>query len=122
MIHVSGETEQTVEAIISIDSTSKQIAQGSEVAYKLMFANLGDKVAVYSASVAGTELWANARAEPAFITVQPGQTGELFVNLKAKDNADVGSKMFTVKINSGANTVKEINLNADVTANQTTGG
>lgn len=115
IIHVSGETQENVEAIISIDSTSKQIAQGSEVAYKLMFANLGENVEVYSASVAGAELWANTRVDPAFVTVQAGQTGELFVYLQSKDNAELGNKMFTVKINSGANTVKEVTLNAEVT-------
>lgn len=120
MIHVAGASEENIEAIISIDSTSKQIAKGTETAYKLMFANLGENSEVYSVSVVGAELWANTRVDPAFITVAPGQTGELFVYLNAKEDAEQGNKMFTVKINSGANTVKEITLNADVTGEEKT--
>jgi len=104
-------------AIVSIDTTTRQIVQGEEVGYRIMVANLGNEQQVLTATVNGVESWATTRVTPGFLTLAPGQTGELLVYLKANDNIDAGQRAFTVSITSGNSVgVKTLNLNADVVA------
>ena len=110
------EKKAETEAVISMDTTTQQIAQGEEKAYMIMFANLGEQKEIYSVEVTGTETWADSRAEPAFLAVDADSTGELVVYLQAKEDAVEGTHPFTVKIMSGTDVVKEVNLNAEVTA------
>lgn len=117
---VGVEKKAETKAVISIDTTTQKIAQGEEKAYKLMFANLGEQKEIYSVEVAGVETWAGSRVEPAFLAVDADSTGELYVYLKAKEDAVVGTHILTVKIMSGTDVVKEVNLNAEVTAKEAT--
>lgn len=110
--------EKKAEAIISIDTTSQTIEQGQEVAYKVMFANLGSTKNVYSVEVTGTSSWADSRVEPSFITVDPNTTGEVFIYVKAKDNAQAGDHSFNVKVMSNNNVIKEATLTTKVSEKQ----
>jgi len=115
VLHVSGIGAGAVsDSTISVDSTSKQVQSGSEVAYKVMFANFNAEKAVYSAEVAGVGTFASASVDPGFVTIQPEETGELYVKLKLNDDVQSGKYPFTVKIKSGDQTVKELNLEANV--------
>lgn len=113
-VHIKGVSASAADMVISIDTTSQSVAKGDEVAYKLVFANLGTGDAVYSVEVAGAEAWADVRVSPGFVTLGPGEAGEVTIYLDAKEDAAVGSHMFSVRVNSGDATVKELNLNADV--------
>jgi uncharacterized membrane protein len=121
LINVEGvETVKEVgEAIVSVDTTSREIVQGEEVGYRLMVANLGNEPQILSASVDGVQTWADSRVAPGFLTLQPGQTGEMFVYVKAREEATAGQKAFTVTLTSADGGVKVINLNADVAENET---
>jgi uncharacterized membrane protein len=110
--------EKNAQAIISIDTTTQTIEQGQEAAYKVMFANLGDTKNIYSIEITGTSSWADSRVEPSFITVDPNTTGEVFIYVKAKDNAQVGDHSFNVKIMSNNNVIKEATLTAKVSEKQ----
>lgn len=107
-------TPGTPETVISVDSTSKTVAQDSEVGYKVMLANLGPSAELYSVEVAGEQLFADARVEPSFVTVQPDKTGEFIVYLKAKPDATEGRHSFTVSVKSGNEVLQELSLSADV--------
>ncbi len=111
---VEAAAKDVSEAIISVDTTSREIVQGEEVGYRLMIANLGDKQQILSASVNGVESWADSRVAPGFLTLQPGQTGEMFVYVKARQGATSGQKVFTVTLTSADGGVKVVNLNANV--------
>ncbi|MFH1592295.1 MAG: hypothetical protein ABIB47_02935 [Candidatus Woesearchaeota archaeon] len=109
------------EAIVSVDLSSQNIAQGSEIPYKLMLANLGDARIVYSIDVAGTEGWATTRTSAAFVSVDSNQAGEITLFLIANDDASVGAKAFTVSILANGGEVKQLNLNANIGEKGVTG-
>jgi len=104
----------TETTIVSIDGTSKTVKAGQEVPFKVMFANLDNAPRVYTVEILGTQLFADSRVDPGFITVQPGKTGEAFVFLNVKPNAETKKQFFTVRALSGTNLIKEISLTADV--------
>ena len=127
LIHIkAGEVEEVEEVpktIISVDSTSKEVIAGIESAFKVMVANLGEETAVYSIEVTGTDLWATARVEPGMVTLIPDSTGEMYVYVKPKTDAEEGQHSFTFKVKSGNQIVSEKTLTADVsgtTASTTT--
>ncbi len=116
-LHVKGiVSAELSNSMISVDAASKAVAPGSEVVYKLMFANFEAEKAVYSAEVTGVGAFAAARVDPAIVTIMPDETGEMYVKLTANANAEAGKHAFTVKIKSNGKTVKELNLEADVQA------
>lgn len=115
LIYVEGKKALAdAEAIISIDTSAKELAQGQETTYKVVLASLTDESAIYSAEVAGTETWASTKVEPGFITLESGKTGELLIKVTPDKDAELGSHMFTIKIKEGNNLVKEATLNTEV--------
>ena len=108
------QTPITETTIVSVDGSSKTIKSGEEVAYKVMFANMDNTQKIYSVEVLGTQLFADTRVDPGFVNVQGGKAGEIYVFLKAKDNAESKRQFFTVRAMSGNNVVKEISLTAEV--------
>ena len=87
-----------------------------------MVANLGSEPALYSLEVSGEQLFADARVEPSFVTVQPDNTGEFVVYLKTKEDASEGRHSFVAKLKSGSTIVQEVSLTADVTKETATSG
>lgn len=116
IIHIEGKKVLgEAEAIISMDTSMKELPIGKETTYKVSFASLSDESAIYSVEVAGIETWASAKVEPAFITLEPEKAGELFVKITPNKDADLGSKIFTIKIKEGNTLIKEATINAEVT-------
>jgi uncharacterized membrane protein len=116
VLHVGGaEADDAVKAIVSVDTTAQSVAQGAETVYKLTFANMGSEAQLFSANVAGAQLWADARVDPAFVSVAPGKTGEMYVYLRAHEDAATGNNLFTLQLLAGENLVKELPLGARVT-------
>jgi len=116
-VHVTGKETGSEDGntIISIDSTNKQIKRNEDSSFRLMFANLGESRNLYNVEIIGADTWADTSVEPGFLSVGASEAGELLVKLKPKENAVLGSKVFTLKVKSDNKLVKEINLNADVT-------
>lgn len=115
-VYVEGsKAAEATKPIVNFDASSKKVNQGQEVAYKIMVANLGDESKVYSVEVAGERLWASSRVDPSFITVAPDSTGEVYVYLKANEDAAPGQQLFTVKIKEGNAVVEEKTIAADIT-------
>lgn len=102
------------EAIISVDATSQNIVQGSEIPYRIMLANLGDERVVYSLQVSGTEGWATTRLSSAFVSVDSNAAGEVVLYVKANEDASLGGRTFNVKIMSNGEEVKQLTLNANI--------
>lgn len=114
MIQINGIAAGAGEMVISVDTTSQDVVKGEEATFKLMFANLGNKAITYSVETTGADAWADVKVNPAFVSLAPGQAGEVMINLKAKEEALAGSHAFVARINAGENTVKELGLNANV--------
>ncbi|MFH1209688.1 MAG: hypothetical protein V1663_02785 [archaeon] len=110
----SGTSTGAQEAIIAAATSSKSIAQGEGVVYTIDLANLGDSSKVYTAEVTGLDTWATYRIDPSVVTVSAGDNGQLYIYVSAKDDAALGSHMFTVKVKENGESVKDINLSANV--------
>ncbi|MDP2907919.1 MAG: putative S-layer protein [Nanoarchaeota archaeon] len=108
-------TEEVPATLINIDSSSKDATAGVEVPFKIMVANIGDEVAIYSLEIAGADLWATTRVEPAMVTLPPDATGEMFVYIKPKTDTTTGTHTFTAKVKAGNTIVAEKTLTASVT-------
>lgn len=108
------ETVKKAEALINVDSSSKDLSTEQETVYKLMFANIGEEVGLYSVQVDGEDLWGTARVEPGFLNLEGGRTGEVSIFVKAKEDAKPGNYNFVARVLSGTAVVREINLNARV--------
>lgn len=121
-ISIEGVEVDEDNAVVSIDTTSKDVRYGEESTYKLMIANIGDERAVYSVEVDGTDLWANSRVEPSFVTVDSDSTAEVKVYLSAMKDASAGSHAFVVKVSEGKTLVREIALNGNVIQSSVWGG
>lgn len=121
-ISIVGVEKSNSEALVSIDSSSKDVGTKTEAAYKLMIANIGTERGIYSVEIDGEDLWASSRVEPAFITIDPDATGEAKVYLLAKKDASAGSHTFVVKVKEGKNIVSEMTLNANVVRSSLLGG
>jgi hypothetical protein len=100
--------------LLSIDADVKDVAQGAEIVYKIMLANLGDEAQTYSLEVTGEKLWGSSRVDPGFVNIPKDSTGEIYLYLKADENADLGKQMFTIKVKSGNFVVTEKNLFANI--------
>ncbi len=110
--------EESLQAVVSVYSTTQSVAQGGEAVFKITFANLGDETQLFSVKAAGTQLWADTRVDPSFVSVGPSETGEVYLYISAHEDAEVGNHLFTLQIKSGDNLVKEVALGAKVTATE----
>ncbi len=104
-----------VEGVVTVDATTKSLAQGEEKAYKLTFANLGEEAQLYTVRAVGTQLWGDVRVEPSLVAVPAGEIVEAYVYLTAQENAELGNHVFALQVKSGNDLAKEIVLGATVT-------
>ena len=108
------EKPKEVEAILNIDSTSKQASQGEEVTYRLMIANLGAERGLFSVQLDGTSACCTSSVEPSFLTVMPESTGEVLIRVKPSEDAEPRRYVFTASVLLGNELVNQINLNLEV--------
>jgi len=111
---IKDELKEKVEALISVDMSSQNIAQDAEVPYKLMVANLGNKKMLYSVEASGMSGWGISRITPSFVSIEPGEAGEFFIFARANDNAPLGQQTFTVKLSADDIEVRSLTLNANI--------
>jgi hypothetical protein len=100
---VVGRGASPTDTVISIDKTSQTFAQGSGVAYTVMFPTDSG----YSVKVEGIGDWGTYRVD--------GNEGQAYIFVSADESAATGSYPFTVKVMAGSAVVKEFDLTANVT-------
>ena len=110
-LNVDGKDAVNTNSIVSVDSMSKEAETGESIAFKVMIANFGNEKATYSAEVLGVGTWGSASVDPAFVSINAGETGELLVRVTP---TVAGDNSFTVKVKANDQVVKELNLRADV--------
>ncbi|MBS3155182.1 hypothetical protein J4404_01650 [Candidatus Woesearchaeota archaeon] len=108
------DTEAKINRIVNVDTATKEVDQGKGVIYRFTLANLGNDAETYNIEVNGIESWGASRVDPAYVTVAPDNTGEVFVYISANEDAAAGLHMFNVKVKSADSIVKEFNLGTDV--------
>ena len=111
MIRVNGVSANDVkstDSMISVQSV-KDMNLNEETLVKVMVANMGKKTKVYSIEAAGLS-WADSSLS-SFISVAPGQTGELIVKVTPNE---AGSHAFSIKVREDNSLVKESSFNVNV--------
>jgi len=106
--------------IVDVTEKVKDVEAGEGVVYKVSLANLGSEARTLTLEVAGVDAWGNARSDPSSITVEKDSSREAFVYINAKENAESGNKMFTVRVKDGNTVLKEVQLQANVKGNKIT--
>ncbi len=116
VISVRGVDEEKEEgkSLVVVDNAALSASQGEEVSYKLTVLNGGEEAQIYSVDVSGEKLFASSSVDPSFILVQGGESGSLFVNLKAREDASQGVKSFVVKVKEGDTVISEVTLNLEI--------
>ena len=99
---------------VQLDSTSKEVKQGEGAVYKIMLVNLEQTPLVFTADVNGEESFAISRVDPAVLTLQPNQAGEMFVFVSAREDASTGLHSFTIDVKANGATVKTLTAQSDV--------
>jgi len=108
------QTQPGAELMVRSATTSMTLAQGGSATYTFSVANLGTSARTLNFEVTGQEAWATAKVEPMAVTVLPNSSREIKVTLNAKSDADLGSKVFTVRVKEGNAIVQELQFDADV--------
>ncbi|MBS3159311.1 hypothetical protein J4436_00845 [Candidatus Woesearchaeota archaeon] len=117
MIEITGiasEEETENNALVTVDSSKRDIEVGTGVVYTLTIANLGEEEKTYAVVVDGVGSWGDSRVDPSFVTVSPGETAESFIYITADEEASEGTKSFTVKVKDGENIVAQSTLESNV--------
>jgi len=104
--------------IVDVAEKSKDFEAGQGAAYKISLANLGSEARLLTLEVAGVDAWGTARVDPNSMTVEKDSSREAFVYVTAKENAESGNKMFTVRVKDGNTVLKEVQLQANVKGKQ----
>ena len=100
--------------IVQSVTSSMDLTQGGSATYIFSLANLGTTSRTFNFEVSGQEAWATAKLEPMSLTLLPDSTRDVRLTINAKSDADVGSKVFTVKVKEGSNVVKELQFDSNV--------
>ncbi len=110
----SGTSTSNADLIVQASTASMDVNQGGSATYTFSVANLGSDSKTLTFEVTGQEAWATANVQPIAVTVLPDSTREVMVNVNAKSDADLGSKVFVVRVKDGSNVVKELQLTANI--------
>ncbi len=104
----------TSNLMVQANTASMDVNQGGSAVYTFSIANLGTQARTFNFELSGQEAWATARLDPMAVTVLPGATREVNVVVNAKADADLGSKVFTVRVKEGSSIAKELQFDANV--------
>jgi len=104
--------------IITVGPTTQDVARGEGgVIYPLTLSNAGSDSQTYVISADGYATWADLSISPQnIVNIGPGEAKALYVYLTAKPDTQAGERMFSLKVTSGTETVKEFTLKANVIA------
>jgi uncharacterized membrane protein len=97
--------------MITIASETQEVTPGgSSVIYPFTISNLGKNAKTYTVTVDGTDFADFSITPGSVVLLDSGEAKAVYVNVKAKEGAEAGEKMFAVTISSGGEVLKEIPL------------
>lgn len=100
--------------IVDVAEKVKDINAGEGIVYKVSLANLGSEAKKVTLETAGVDVWGTARTDPSSLSVEADSSKEAFVFISAKESAESGNKMFTVRVKEDGTVLKEVQLQANV--------
>ncbi len=102
--------------IITVGPATQDVVAGQGgVIYPMTLTNAGPEAKTYVVSADGYAEWADVSISPAnIVVVNPGEAEAVYVYLSAKEDASLGEHMFSLKVSSAGETLKEFTLKANV--------
>jgi uncharacterized membrane protein len=112
--------DNTPKTVITVGPTSQDVTAGEgSVIYPLTISNAGSDAKTYVITTDGYRDWATVSVSPSNILVlEPGEAKAVFVSLQANKDIAAGEHMFVVTVSSGAETLKQLTLKANVKAGE----
>jgi uncharacterized membrane protein len=109
-------TPSTPQTIISVGATAQDVTAGAGgVIYPITITNAGISSRIYAVTTEGTEGWADVRVSPTnTLVLNSGETKASFIYVSAKEDAQIGQRMFSVTISSGGEALKQIPMTANI--------
>jgi hypothetical protein len=119
----SDEPNGVEKTVISVGAGSqKLVAGGAGAVYPITITNQGSRTRTYSLDVDVPGAWATTQVTPSNVAiVSAGDSATFYVSLAAKGDAAVGENMFSLTVNSGGETLKQIPLKATVSKSTASG-
>jgi len=104
--------------IITVGPTTQDVVPGQGgVIYPLTISNAGADSKTYVITAEGFQEWADVSISPEnIVNLQSGEAKALYVYVSANNDAAAGQRLFNVKVTSGADTLKDFTLSANVLA------
>ena len=99
--------------VITVDSQTKDVSKGKGAVYKVLFANLGQTAKTYTLNVESISFGAT-RVDPGVVSVAKDGTAEAYVYVSSNENTNPGIYSFKLRVNEGAELVKEVSISSNV--------
>lgn len=104
--------------VVTVGPESQDVVAGAGGAiYPVTLSNEGAEAKTYTLGTSGTDSFATVEVSPSsLVMLKPGETKTVYVYVSANEDASVGAHPFSVDIKSGAETLQQIPLTANVVA------
>ncbi|MCK5107097.1 MAG: putative S-layer protein [Nanoarchaeota archaeon] len=101
--------------LVTVGPATQDVKQGVASIYPVTLSNTGNNAKTYMVSVDGVSDWGKVSIDPAAsVVLQPGESKAVYVYVTADEKASEGEHIFTLSINSGTLTLKQVALKANV--------
>ena len=101
--------------LVTVGPAVQDLVQGESVIYPVTLTNGGSVAKSYTVVVDGVDNWGEYSLDPAAsVVLQPGESKAIYVYVAANKDAAEGEHVFTLSINSGTLTLKQVALKANV--------
>ena len=122
VVHVDADdaytADQTPKTTLTVGSQLENVKQGSQVIYPLTIANTGKTDVSYSVAVSGASDWSDVTISPTSTQViKSGESKTFYIGVNVKDDATVGTHVFTATVTAGNSQIEQIALTANVMKN-----
>ncbi|MFC1697690.1 hypothetical protein ACFL1H_05130 [Nanoarchaeota archaeon] len=114
----------TVETRATVSGNNLEIAKGGQGAvYTVEITNGAPQAKTFTVNVdSSVNEWADVKVQDRVVTIDGGDSANVFIYVTAKESANEGRKTFAVTTKSGGNTISELALMANVVADDEPAG
>jgi uncharacterized membrane protein len=109
------EEDMVPTTLVTVGPSTQDVKQDTSVIYPVTLSNTGNSAKTYMIAIDGVSEWGEVSIDPAAsVVLQPGESKAVYVYVSADEDAAEGEHVFTLSINSGTLTLKQVALKANV--------
>ena len=106
------ETKDTL--VLAVGPENQNVAAGATATYAVALTNAGQASKAYTVEVV-TGDWATSQVSESLVVLESGKNKVVYVTVAASEDAAVGPQVVSVSVKDGSETLKTVNLQANVT-------